>query len=57
VTTHRVILPVAPDPFFVLVAFVAGDVDEDLDTRGFADGLEDVDVPPTFVSKVSFGSP
>ena len=42
-TAHRIVFPVAPDPFPVFIAFVAGDVDEDLDTRGFADGLEDVD--------------
>jgi len=40
---HRIVFPVSPDPFLVFIAFVGGDVDQDLDAGGFADGLEDVD--------------
>jgi len=40
---HRIVFPVTPDPFPVFIAFVAGDVDQDLHAGGFADGLKHVD--------------
>jgi len=39
-TAHWIIFPVAPDPFPVLIAFVAGDVEQNFDAGGFADGLK-----------------
>ncbi len=40
---QRVVFPVAPDPFPVFIAFIAGDVDQDFDTRCQANGLKNVD--------------
>jgi len=42
-TAHRVVFSVAPDPFPVFIAFVAGDVDQDFDAGGFANGLKHID--------------
>jgi hypothetical protein len=43
VTTHRVVLAIAPDPFLVLVAFVAGHIDHDAGTLELAHRLEQID--------------
>ena len=43
VAAHRIIFSVAPDPFPVFIAFVAGDVDQDFDAGGFANGLKHID--------------
>ena len=53
---HWIVSPVAPDPFPVFIAFVAGDVDQDFDAGVLRTASNTLTVPPTFVSKVNFGS-
>ena len=40
---HRIVFPVSPYPFVVLIAFVAGDIDQDFDAGGFSDDLKHID--------------
>ena len=40
---ERIVFPVTPNPFPVFIAFVAGDVDQNFDAGGFADGLKHID--------------
>ena len=40
---HRIVFPVAPDPFPVFIAFIASDVNENFDAGSFADGLKYID--------------